>query len=75
MTCIATTMTVISLFVGGAWNDISVTTNSRVLTRAMNQQVSSKIEMLSDVKRKTEVFTVTCGQDVYAATTSILETK
>lgn len=75
MTCIATTMTIISVFTGGIWNDISVSTNSHVLTRKMNEQVSAKIEMLTDTKRKSETFTVTCGQDVRAATASILETK
>ena len=74
MTCIATTLTVISVFTGGAWNDVDVTTNSRVLTRVMNEQASAKIEMLSETKKKTETFTVTCGQDVYAATASVLET-
>ena len=74
MTCIATTLTIISVFTGGVWNDISVSTNSKVLTRRMNEQVSTKIEMLSDTKRKSESFTVTCGQDVHAATASILET-
>ena len=40
----------------------------------MNEQVATKVEMLSDTKRKTETFTVACGQDVHAATASILET-
>jgi len=74
MTCIATTLTIISVFTGGVWNDISVSTNSNVLTRKMNEQVATKVEMLSDTKRKTETFTVACGQDVHAATASILET-
>ena len=61
------------MFSGGVWNDVSVSTNSSVLTRAMNEQVSAKIEMLSETKRKSETFTVACGKDVYAATTSALE--
>lgn len=74
MTCIATTLTVISLFINGVWNDTSVSTNSTVLTYQMNEQISAKVEMLSETKRKTETFMVVCGQDVQTATASILET-
>lgn len=73
MTCIATTLTLLSVLTGGEWNDVSVTTNSQIVT-FMNEQVTAKVEMLSDTVRKSETFMVVCGEDLYSATTSALTT-
>ncbi|MBO4622362.1 MAG: hypothetical protein J5691_00610 [Bacilli bacterium] len=71
MACIATTLTLLSVLTGGEWNDVSVTTNSRIVT-SMNEQVSAKVEMITDTVRKSETFMVVCGEDLYSATTSAL---
>lgn len=74
MSCIMTVLTVFSVFTGSVWNDVEVSTTSKIVSN-MNEQVSAKIEMLSDTYRKSETVSVTCGTDIYAATSSILETK
>ena len=73
MACIATTLTLLSVLTGGEWNDVSVSTNARIVTN-MHEQVASKVEMISDTVRKSETFTVVCGEDLYSATTSALST-
>lgn len=74
MNCIMTVLTVFSVFTGGQWGDVEVSTNSKFVTN-MNEQVSAKVEMLSETYRKSETITVTCGSDIYATTASVLETK
>ena len=49
MACIATTLTLLSVLTGGEWNDVSVTTNSRIVTN-MNEQVSAKVEMITEAR-------------------------
>ncbi len=73
MACIATTLTLLSVLTGGEWNDTNITTNSRIVTN-MNEQVSAKVEMITDTVRKSETFMVICGEDLYSATTSALTT-
>lgn len=73
MACIATTLTLLSVLTGGEWNDVSVTTNARIVAD-MHEQVSAKVEMISETVRKSETFMVTCGEDLYSATTSALGT-
>lgn len=72
MNCILTTLTVLSVFNGMQWNDMEVSTNSKFVYN-MNEQVSSKIEMLSKDMMKTETVTVKCGDSIYAITDSYLE--
>lgn len=71
MNCIMTILTVLSVFDGSQWNDIEVSTNSK-FTLNMNEQISSKIEMLTENLMKTEIIAVKCGDDIYSATSSTL---
>ena len=50
MVCIATTLTLLSVLTGGEWNDVSVTTNARIVAD-MHEQVSAKVEMISETVR------------------------
>ena len=70
MNCIITILTVLSVFNGNQWNDIEVSTISKFTN--MNEQVSSKVELLSDNMMKTETITVKCGEDIYSVATSTL---
>lgn len=70
MNCIITVLTVLSVFNGNQWNDIEVSTISKFTN--MNEQVSSKVELLSDNMMKTETITVKCGEDIYSVATSTL---
>lgn len=74
MNCIMTVLTVFSIFSGSQWNDIEVSTNSKFVIN-MNEQASTKVEMLSETYRKSETTTVVCGEEVYATTESILEAE
>lgn len=74
MSCIITTLTVVSALSNGIWNDIEVTTNSK-LVDVMNEQISTSIEMVSETKRISKTKTVTCGENVYSVTNSILEVE
>lgn len=71
MSCIMTVLTVLSVFNGSQWNDMEVSTNSKFVLN-MNEQVSSKVEMIAEDVMKTETVTVKCGEDIYATTASIL---
>lgn len=70
MNCILTILTVVSIFNGNQWNDVEVSTVSKLTN--MNEQISSKVELLSENKMKTETITVKCGEDIYSVTTSTL---
>lgn len=70
MNCILTILTVVSIFNGNQWNDVEVSTISKLTN--MNEQISSKVELLSENKMKTETITVKCGEDIYSITTSTL---
>lgn len=74
MSCIMTVLTVLSVFNAGQWNDVEVSTNSKVVFN-VNEQVSSKVEMLAEDIMKTETITVKCGKDIYSVTTSSLVTE
>lgn len=71
MTCIMTVLTVLSVFNGTQWNDMEVTTTSKIVYN-MNEQVSSKVEMIAEDVMKTETKTVKCGEDIYSVTASSL---
>ena len=71
MSCIMTVLTILSVFNGSQWNDVSVSTNSKIVV-GMNEQVSAKAELILDNIMKTETTTVKCGEDVYTVTTSTL---
>ena len=70
MNCILTILTVVAIFDGNQWNDVEVSTVSKLTN--MNEQISSKVELLSENKMKTETITVKCGEDIYSVTTSTL---
>ena len=70
MNCILTILTVVSIFNGNQWNDVEVSTVSKLTN--MNEQISSKVELLSENKMKTETIPVKCGEDIYSVTTSTL---
>ena len=70
MNCILTILTVVSIFNGNQWNDVEVSTVSKLTN--MNEQISSKVELLSENKMKTETITVKYGEDIYSVTTSTL---
>lgn len=70
MNCILTILTVVSIFNGNQWNDVEISTVSKLTN--MNEQISSKVELLSENKMKTETITVKCGEDIYSVTTSTL---
>ena len=71
MTCIMTVLTVLSVFNGTQWNDMEVTTTSKIVYN-MNEQVSSKVEMVAEDVMKTETKTIKCGEDIYSVTASSL---
>ncbi len=71
MTCIMTVLTVLSVFNGVQWNDMEVTTKSKVVFNK-NEQVSSKVEMLSEDMMKSETRTIKCGEDIYSVAASSL---
>lgn len=71
MTCIMTVLTVLSVFNGAQWNDMEVTTTSKIVYN-MNEQVSSKVEMIAEDVMKTETKTIKCGEDIYSVTASSL---
>lgn len=71
MGCIMTVLTVLSVFNGSQWNDMEVSTNSKFVLN-MNEQVSSKVEMIAEDVMKTETVTVKCGEDIYSVTSSFL---
>ena len=71
MTCIMTVLTVLSVFNGTQWNDMEVTTTSKIVYN-INEQVSSKVEMIAEDVMKTETTTVKCGEDIYSVTASSL---
>ena len=73
MSCIMTMLTVLSVFNGSQWNDVEVSTVSKIVTK--NEQISSKVEMLAENVMKTETVTVKCGEDIYSVTTSSLVTE
>lgn len=70
MNCILTVLTILSVFNGNQWNDIEVSTISKLTN--MNEQISSKVEFLSENMMKTETTTVKCGKNIYSVTTSTL---
>lgn len=70
MSCIMTVLTVMSIFNGSQWNDVEVSTVSKIVIK--NEQISSKVEMLAENLMKTETVTVKCGEDVYSVATSSL---
>lgn len=74
MSCIMTVLAVLSVFNAGQWNDVEVSTNSKVVFN-VNEQISSKVEMLAEDIMKTETITVKCGKDIYSVTTSSLVTE
>lgn len=71
MSCIVTVLTIMSIFNGIQWNDVEVSTNSKIVIDR-NEQVSSKIEFLAENLMKKETVTVKCGEDIYSVTTSSL---
>lgn len=71
MSCIVTVLTIMSIFNGTQWNDVEVSTNSKIVIDR-NEQVSSKIEFLAENLMKKETVTVKCGEDIYSVTTSSL---
>lgn len=71
MGCIMTVLTVLSVFNGSQWNDMEVSTNSKFVLN-MNEQVSSKVEMIAEDIMKTETVSVKCGEDIYSVTSSFL---
>ena len=71
MSCVMTVLTVLSVFNGSQWNDMEVSTNSKFVLN-MNEQVSSKIEMITENTMKTETVSVKCGEDIYSVTSSFL---
>ena len=71
MSCIVTVLTIMSIFNGTRWNDVEVSTNSKIVIDR-NEQVSSKIEFLAENLMKKETVTVKCGEDIYSVTTSSL---
>ena len=66
-----TVLTVLSVFNGSQWNDVEVSTNSKFVV-GINEQVSSKAEMISKDIIKTETITIKCGEDIYSVTNSFL---
>lgn len=71
MGCIMTVLTVLSVFNGSQWNDMEVSTNSKFVLN-VNEQVSSKVEMIAEDVMKTETVSVKCGEDIYSVTSSFL---
>lgn len=68
-----TVLTVLSVFSESQWNDVGVSTISTFTN--MNEQISSKVEMIAEDIMKTETITVKCGENIYSNTTSTLITK
>ena len=74
MTCVMTILTMLSVFNGTQWSDVEVTTNSRIVYN-MNEQISSKVEMITEDLMKSETISVKCGEEVIATTNSYLKIK
>lgn len=74
MTCIMTVLAVLSVFNGAEWNDVEVTTKSKVVAE-QNPYVMSKVEAVSDNMMLAKTISVQCGTDVVATTDSYLKTK
>ena len=73
MSCIMTVLTVLSVFSESQWNDVGISTISTFTN--MNEQISSKVEMIAEDIMKTETITVKCGENIYSNTISTLITK
>lgn len=71
MSCIITVLTIMSIFNGSQWNDVEVSTNSKIV-EDRNEQVSSKIEFMAENLMKKETMTIKCGEDIYSIATSSL---
>lgn len=71
MSCIITVLTIMSIFNGSQWNDVEVSTNSKIV-EDRNEQVSSKIEFMAENLMKKEILTIKCGEDIYSIATSSL---
>lgn len=74
MTCIMTVLAVLSAFNGTVWNDVEVTTKSKVVPE-QSPYVMSKVEVVSDDMLLYKTVSVQCGTDVVATTDSYLKTK
>ena len=74
MTCVMTLLTVLSVFNGSMWNDVEVTTKSKVVAY-QNPYVMSKIEVVADDMVLYKTVSVQCGEDIEATTNSYLKTK
>ena len=74
MTCVMTLLTVLSVFNGSVWNDVEVTTKSKVVAE-QNPYVMSKVEVVNDNTLLSKTVSVQCGEDIEATTNSYLKTK
>lgn len=74
MTCIMTLLTVLSVFNGSVWNDVEVTTKSKVVAE-QNPYVMLKVEVVNDNTLLSKTVSVQCGEDIEANTNSYLKTK
>lgn len=74
MTCIMTILTVLSVFNGSVWNDVEVTTKSKVVAK-QTPYVMSKVEAISEDTLLYKSVSVQCGEDIIATTDSFLKTK
>lgn len=74
MTCVMTLLTVLSVFNGSVWNDVEVTTKSKVVVE-QNPYIMSKVEAVSDNMILAKTVSVQCGIDIVATTDSFLKTK
>ena len=74
MTCIMTLLTVLSVWNGSVWNDVDVTTKTKVVAE-QNPYVMSKVEVVDDDTLLYKTVSVQCGEDIVATTNSYLKTK
>ena len=74
MTCVMTLLTVLSVWNGSVWNDVDVTTKTKVVAE-QNPYVMSKVEVVDDDTLLYKTVSVQCGEDIVATTNSYLKTK
>lgn len=80
MSCVLTTLTVVSALTAGVWSDTSVNTNIQQVAE-QPMEVMSQVKFYTDpttgeINKKIAVSkTLVCGDDIDAKTNSFLEVK
>ena len=69
-----TLLTVLSVWNGSVWNDVDVTTKTKVVAE-QNPYIMSKVEAVDDDTLLYKTVSVQCGEDIVATTNSYLKTK